>query len=388
MSTWANGSSSIAVGRRRPAAPARPVLALDCGRELLHVATEEVVELVVLLRARSARRPARTAARRAAARPPPTACVSDEDQDFDNRRCCSSDSSPSATRARKSGSRSQPSTRRRVERRPPLDDEVDERLVRQHLVVERLAAALTTALAAHLSPHQVEQRRRDARDLAVAATLAHQLPAQLTELRAVEQDHVVAPEDPVLPRRARGLLPRRTPHQLGHPGRTLHVGDRRLVVADRADPVDDLTQRPQGNRGLAERRQHPLDVAHEHAARADDEHAARLVPPPVGVEQVRRPVQRHDRLARPRPAGDRRSRRATALGSRGPARPGSSPRSSASSGRGRGRAAPSGRPRRRSAGRCSASASSSSSSTLTTVGPALRSTRRRTTFFGSAAVAW
>ena len=35
-----------------------------------------------------------------------------------------------------------------------------------------------------------------------------------------------------------------------------------------------------------------------------------------------------------------------------------------------------------------ASASSSSSSTLMTVGPTLRSTRRRTTFFGSAAVAW
>ena len=36
----------------------------------------------------------------------------------------------------------------RVERRPPRDREVDERLVGQHLVVERLATAVAAALAA------------------------------------------------------------------------------------------------------------------------------------------------------------------------------------------------------------------------------------------------
>ena len=76
----------------------------------------------------------------------------------------------------------------------------------------------------------------------------------------------------------------------------------------RADAVDDLAERPQRDGGLAERRQHPLDVAHEDAARADDEHAAGLVAAAVGVEEVRRAVQRDDRLAGARPAGDRRRR--------------------------------------------------------------------------------
>ena len=53
------------------------------------------------------------------------------------------------------------------------------------------------------------------------------------------------------------------------------------------------------------RRQHPLDVAHEHAAGADDQHAAALVAAAVGVEQVRRAVQRDDGLAGARAAGDR-----------------------------------------------------------------------------------
>ena len=87
--------------------------------------------------------------------------------------------------------------------------------------------------------------------------------------------------------------------------RALHVGDGRLVVAGGADAVDDLAERPQRDRGLAERRQHPLDVAHEHAARADDQHAATLVAAAVGVEEVRRAVQRDDRLAGAGAAGDR-----------------------------------------------------------------------------------
>ena len=190
-------------------------------------------------------------------------------------------------------------------------------------------------------------------------------------------------------RRAAGrLLPRRTTHQLGHPGRALDVGDRRLVVAGGADAVDDLAERPQRDRGLAEGRQHPLDVAHEDAARADDQHAAALVAAAVGVEQVRRAVQRDHGLAGAGAAGDRDHALGRAPGSPCPARPGWWPRWSASSGRGRARAGRSARPRRRSAGRSPASASSSSSSTPTTVGPALRSTRRRTTRCGSAAVAW
>ena len=84
--------------------------------------------------------------------------------------------------------------------------------------------------------------------------------------------------------------------------------------------------------------------------RADDEHAAGLVAAPVAVEQVRRAVQRHDRLAGAGTAADRARRPCWARGSRGPARPGWSRRSSASSGRGPGTAGPAGHPRRRSAG--------------------------------------
>ena len=131
------------------------------------------------------------------------------------------------------------------------------------------------------------------------------MPAQVPQQLPVEHDRVVAPEDAELPRRARGLLAGRAPHQLGHPGRALHVGDSRLVVPGRADALDDLAQRPQRDRGLAEARQHPLDVAHEDAARADDQHAAALVAPAVGVEQERGAVQGHHGLARARPAGDR-----------------------------------------------------------------------------------
>ena len=53
------------------------------------------------------------------------------------------------------------------------------------------------------------------------------------------------------------------------------------------------------------RRQHPLDVAHEHAGGTDDQHAAALVAAAVAVEQERRAVQRDDRLAGAGAAGDR-----------------------------------------------------------------------------------
>ena len=52
MSTWANGSSSMLLVGGVQATATRRVLAVDCRRELLHVATEEVVELVVLASAR------------------------------------------------------------------------------------------------------------------------------------------------------------------------------------------------------------------------------------------------------------------------------------------------------------------------------------------------
>ena len=338
-------------GVQRAAAGA--VLALDRGGQLLDVAAEEVVELVVVLGARRhvAQRVAQLVEQRHVLDRVGGLASRLVGPRLGEQPLVLLREHPLGDPRQEVGVAQPAQHRRRVERGPPLDHEVDERLVGQHLVVEGLAAALAAALAAHLAPHHVEQRGGDARDLPVAAALAHQLAAQLAEAAGVEQDHVVAPEDAELARRTGSLLARRTPHQLGHPGRALHSGDGRLVVAGRADAVDDLAERAQRDGGLAERGQHPLDVAHEDAAGSDDQHAAGLVTTAVGVEEVRRPVQRHDGLAGAGAAGDRRDALATAPGSPGPARPGSWRRSSAWSGRGRGRAAPSARPHRRSAGR-------------------------------------
>ena len=175
----------------------------------------------------------------------------------------------------------------------------------EHVVVEGLAAALATPLALHLAPHGVEERTGDARQLAVAAALRHQLATQPPEHAGVEHDRVVAPVDPEAGGGAGRVLARRTPHQLGHPHRALDVGDRGLVVPGRADAADDLAERAQRDGRLAEAREHPLDVAHEDAARADDEHAAALVATTVGEEQEGRAVQRDDGLAGAGTAGDR-----------------------------------------------------------------------------------
>ena len=58
----------------------------------------------------------------------------------------------------------------------------------------------------------------------------------------------------------------------------------------------------QQHAGLAERGQHLLDVAQERRAGPDDQHAGPREPLPMGVEQVRRPVQRDRGLARARAA--------------------------------------------------------------------------------------
>ena len=121
---------------------------------------------------------------------------------------------------------------------------------------------------------------------------------------AVQHRDVVAVEDPELLDPTGDGLPRGPAHQLGHPLGALDVGDRRLVVAPGLDPVDDLAERAQRDRRLPEAGEHPLDVAHEDAGRADDEHPAALVAATLGVEQVRRAVQRDHRLAGPGAAGD------------------------------------------------------------------------------------
>ena len=193
----------------------------------------------------------------------------------------------------------------RVERRPPGGGELDEALVAEHVVVEGLAPALLAALAGDLAPHRVEQRLGDAGQLPVAAALRHELATEPAEQAGVEHEGVVAPVDAEAGGGAGGVLAGRAPHELRHPRGALDVGDGRLVVAGRAEAADDLAERAQRDRGLAEAGQDPLDVAHEDAAGTDDEHAAALVATTVGVEQEGRAVQRDDGLAGAGAAGDR-----------------------------------------------------------------------------------
>ena len=88
------------------------------------------------------------------------------------------------------------------------------------------------------------------------------------------------------------------------PQRALDRRRRGRVEACGGDTLHDVAERAQRHRLLAEGGQHPLDVRRVGAGGADDEDAPGLEPAAVGVQQVRRPVQRHHGLAGARPAGD------------------------------------------------------------------------------------
>ena len=76
-----------------------------------------------------------------------------------------------------------------------------------------------------------------------------------------------------------------------------------VVVAPDARPVgDEVGEHGQLDAGLAQRRQHLLDVAEEQAVGPDDEHALALEREPVGVEEVGGAVQGDDGLAGARAA--------------------------------------------------------------------------------------
>ncbi|MDR6117946.1 hypothetical protein QE370_001130 [Aeromicrobium sp. SORGH_AS981] len=193
-----------------------------------------------------------------------------------------------------------------VDRRPPRLDEVDVAVVGGELVEEALLALLERPLARHLLPQRPRHGGRRLRVRAVAGQIREQPTADVGELLGVEDEHVVLVE--VAERRRLAGLRRRgqAPQHGQHARRALGRGGDRLVVLARADPVNDLAERAQRHGGLAEARQHPLDVAHEHRRRADDEHAAGLEASAVGVQQVGRAVQRHDGLARAGAAADDR----------------------------------------------------------------------------------
>ena len=78
--------------------------------------------------------------------------------------------------------------------------------------------------------------------------------------------------------------------------RRVRRGDREVDVGHEVGEHDLL------DAGLAERRQHLLDVAQEHPVGADDQHALVLEREAVRVEQVGGAVQGHDRLAGARAA--------------------------------------------------------------------------------------
>ena len=69
-----------------------------------------------------------------------------------------------------------------------------------------------------------------------------------------------------------------------------------------ADVGHEVGQHGQLDAGLAERRQHLLDVAEEQPVGPDHQHALALEREPVRVEQVGGAVQRHDGLAGARAA--------------------------------------------------------------------------------------
>ena len=128
------------------------------------------------------------------------------------------------------------------------------------------------------------------------------------ELRRAQAEHLALDGDPDA-----GLVDAQhrqvhQPLQHGHHSQAAldHRG-RGRVDPGRGQPqrVDgDATDRTQGHRVLAEGRQHPLDVVHEQRRRSDHQDPAALEAAAIGVQEVRRAVQRDNGLAGARPAGD------------------------------------------------------------------------------------
>ncbi len=119
------------------------------------------------------------------------------------------------------------------------------------------------------------------------------------------QHHAVALD--VEGHRARGRplpAPHGVPDDVRHPQVALDHGHLGSFGRRRLDAGEQLAGREQHDAGLAEARQHLLDVTEEHRRWADHEHAAAGDAVAVGVQQVGRAVQRHRRLAGARAALD------------------------------------------------------------------------------------
>jgi hypothetical protein len=124
-----------------------------------------------------------------------------------------------------------------------------------------------------------------------------------------QHEHLTAERQPELERdRLRRLVHQPLQHPQ-HPQAALDRCRGRIVhaVAVELDHVGGHgADRAQGDRVLTEGGQHPLDVVHEDPAGSDDQDAAGLEAAPVGVQQVRGPVQGHHRLAGAGTARDHR----------------------------------------------------------------------------------
>ena len=129
---------------------------------------------------------------------------------------------------------------------------------------------------------------------------ARRLVGAQTDVAGAERQHEVVPQRTL-------TIADRLVDQVGHPGVALEpcCGGRIVAVGTGAEEVhvgDEVGEHDLGDAGLAERREHLLDVPEEHPVRSDDEHALILEREPVGVQQVRGAVECDHGLAGARPA--------------------------------------------------------------------------------------
>ena len=113
----------------------------------------------------------------------------------------------------------------------------------------------------------------------------------------VEAHGVPGDERPELPRRTHrgvGGQPREEPADAQRP---LDRGDLGAVEPGGGHALDEVAHRAQRHRLLAQARQHALDVGRVRGGRPDDEDAAVLEAPALGVQEVRGTVEGDDRLA-------------------------------------------------------------------------------------------
>ena len=176
-------------------------------------------------------------------------------------------------------------------------------------VLQRERAVLADERLAELAPVLLDEARehladeRDPREV-VRLVGAPRLRDGVAHVAAAD-DEVVAVEPDRHVGRGHALACAHGPaHRTGHDRPTLDARDARVLLAVGDDAGQEVGDGRAHDAGLAERRQHLVDVAQEREAGADEQHARALQQPPVRVQQVGRAVQRDRRLPRAGPALD------------------------------------------------------------------------------------